>query len=71
MDLVVMDLKMGGSDGLQLIQQIRITFQDIPVILSTGRPAFALEPKLRSGVCFVEKSSDLTELKSKIKKNSG
>jgi DNA-binding response OmpR family regulator len=66
-DLVVMDLKMGGSDGLQLIRQIRSTFEGIPVILSTAYPAFVLDPEFRATDCFVEKNSDLTELKAKIK----
>ena len=67
-DLVVMDLKLGGSDGLQLIKQIRSAFEELPVILSTAYPAFAFEPKYRTTDCFVEKSSDLTELKVKIKR---
>jgi CheY-like chemotaxis protein len=66
-DLVVMDLKMGGSDGLQLMEQIRRTFKTIPVLLSTAYPAFTLDPKFRATGCFVEKSADLTDLKEKIK----
>ena len=67
-DLVVMDLKLGESDGPQLIDRIRSTFEEIPVILSTAYPAFAFDPKYRTTDCFVEKSSDLTELKVKIKR---
>jgi DNA-binding response OmpR family regulator len=66
-DLVLMDLRLGGSDGLKLIERIRSSFDGMPVILSTAYPAFTLDPKLRAPDCFVEKSSDLTELKTKIK----
>jgi DNA-binding response OmpR family regulator len=66
-DLVVMDLKLGESDGLQLIQQIRNKFKDMPVILSTAYPAFTLDPKFRTTDCFVEKCSDLRGLKERIK----
>jgi DNA-binding NtrC family response regulator len=67
-DLVIMDLKLDGSDGIQLMNKIRSTFQGIPVILSTAYPSFAFDPKYRRGDCFVEKSSDLTALKVKIKR---
>jgi DNA-binding response OmpR family regulator len=31
-DLMVMELKMGGSDGLQLIEQVPSTYKQLPVI---------------------------------------
>ena len=67
-DLVVMDLRLGGSDGMQLMAQIRERFKKTPVILSTAYPAFILDPKLRATDCFIEKSSDLAELKEKIRR---
>lgn len=73
-DLVVMDLRLGRDDGLQLIDEIHSSLGSVPVILSTAYPPFTVDPRFGATDCFVEKNSDLTELKEKIKRildNSG
>ena len=66
-DLIVMDLKLTGCDGLKLLEEVRSTYEDLPVILCTAYPAFALDPRSKAADFIVEKRSDLRELKSKIK----
>lgn len=66
-DLIVMDIRLGKHNGLDLLQDIRNTYYDLPVILCTAYPAFQYDMKSIAADYFVIKSSNLTELKAKIK----
>ena len=66
-DLIVMDVKLGKYDGLDLLQDIRNTYYNLPVILCTAYPVFKDELKSIAADYFVVKSSDLRDLKLKIK----
>lgn len=66
-DLVVLDIRLGESNGLDLLQDIRNTYYELPVILSSAYPAFKYDMKSIAADYFVVKSSDLSELKVKIK----
>ena len=65
-DLVVLDIKMVDYDGLDLLQDIRNRFYDLPVILSTAYDTFKEDMKSIAADFYVIKSFDLTELKNKI-----
>ena len=65
-DLVVLDIKMVDYDGLDLLQDIRNKFYDLPVILSTAYDTFKEDMKSIAADFYVVKSFDLTELKKKI-----
>jgi two-component system response regulator (stage 0 sporulation protein F) len=66
-DLVVLDIKMVDYDGLDLLQDIRNRFYDLPVILSTAYDTFKEDMKSIAADFYVVKSFDLSELKRKIK----
>jgi len=66
-DLVVLDIRLGESNGLDLLQDIRNTYYELPVILCSAYPAFKYDMKSIAADYFVVKSSDLSELKVKIK----
>lgn len=66
-DLVIMDVKLGKYNGLDLLHDIRNTHCSLPVILCTARPAFKYDLKSNTADYHATKSSDLSELKSKIK----
>lgn len=66
-DLIVMDIRLGKHNGLDLLQDIRNTYYDLPVILCTAYPAFKYDMKSIAADYYVVKSSNLAELKSKIK----
>ena len=66
-DLIVMDIKLGEANSLDLLQDIRNTYNQLPVILCTGYPAFRTDLKSIAADYYVLKSSDLHELKTKIK----
>jgi len=65
-DLVILDIKMVDWNGLDLLQDIRNHFYDLPVILSTAYDNFKYDMKSIAADFYVVKSFDLTELKNKI-----
>jgi len=65
-DLVVLDIKMVDYNGVDILQDIRNGFYDLPVILSTAYDSFKQDMKSIAADFYVVKSSDLTELKNKI-----
>ncbi len=66
-DLVVLDIKLGEYNGLDLLQDIRNTNYDMPVILSTAYSGFRYDQRSISADYYVIKRSDLKELKTKIR----
>jgi len=67
-DVIVLDIKMAAYDGLDLLQEIRQRFQDLPVIISSAYGAYKGDYKTLAADYYVVKSSDLSELKQKVKK---
>lgn len=65
-DLVVLDIKMVDYNGLDLLQDIRNRFYDLPVILCTAYDTFKEDMKSIAADYYVIKSFDLSELKGKI-----
>lgn len=65
-DLVVLDIKMVDYNGLDLLQDIRNKFYDLPVVLCTAYDTFKEDMKSIAADYYVIKSFDLTELKNKI-----
>ncbi len=66
-DLIVLDIKLGKYDGLDLLQDIRNTWNNLPIILCTAYPSFKYDLKSIAADYYVVKRSDLRELKLKIK----
>jgi len=66
-DLIVLDIILGGYNGLDLLQDIRNTYYNLPVILCTAYSTFKYDLKSIAADYYVVKSSDLKELKLKIK----
>lgn len=65
-DLVLLDIKMAGYNGLDLLQEIRNHFYDLPVILCSAYDSFKRDMKSIAADFYVVKSSDLTQLKKTI-----
>ncbi|KXS55910.1 MAG: two-component system response regulator [Candidatus Adiutrix intracellularis] len=65
-NLVILDIKMVNYNGLDLLQDIRNKFYDLPVILCSAYDTFKDDIKSIAADQYVIKSFDLTELKSKI-----
>jgi DNA-binding response OmpR family regulator len=67
-DLIILDIKMIDYNGLDLLQEIRNKFYNLPVILCTAYDTFKEDIKSIAADFYVIKSFDLTELKNKIAK---
>jgi len=65
-DLIILDIKMVDYNGLDLLQEIRNKFYNLPVILCTAYDTFKDDIKAIAADFYVIKSFDLTELKKKI-----
>lgn len=66
-DVLILDIKMKEYSGLDLLQQIRRKHYDLPVILNSAYSSFKVDLKAVAADYYVVKSSDLTELKDKLK----
>ena len=67
-DVVVLDIKLVEWDGLELFQDIRDRYYNLPVILCTAYDTFKEDPRSMAADDYVIKSFDLAERKTKIKK---
>ena len=67
-DLVVMDINMPGIDGIEAMGRILSKNNKVPVILNTAYSSYKDNFMSWSADAYVIKSSDLTELKSIIRK---
>lgn len=65
-DVVVLDIKMVSSNGLDVLQEIRNKYYNLPVILCSAYGSYKVDVKSIAADAYVVKSSDLTELKNKI-----
>lgn len=65
-DIIILDIKMIDYNGLDLLQDIRNKFYNLPVILCTAYDTFKEDIKSIAADFYVIKSFDLTELKKKI-----
>ena len=65
-DLILLDIRMGQYDGLDLLQNIRNVYYNMPVILFSAYSSFKYDLKSIAANSYVVKSADLTELKKKI-----
>jgi DNA-binding response OmpR family regulator len=70
-DVVTLDIKMVDYNGLDLLQDIRNKFYDLPVILCSAYDTFKDDMKSIAADHYVVKSFDLSELKGKIKEVLG
>ena len=66
-DIIVLDIKMEGMDGLSVLDEVMKRDKTIPVVLNTAYSNFKSDFTTWSADAYVVKSSDLTELKETVK----
>ena len=66
-DLVILDIRLGEYNGLDLLQDIRNSHYDLPVILFTAYSVYKYDLRSMAADYYVVKRSDLTELKIRIR----
>jgi len=67
LDLVILDIRMPGMDGLEALPRILGLKEDLPVILNSAYTQYRESFMSWAADAYVVKSSDLTELKTKVK----
>jgi len=70
-DLVVLDIGMPDMDGLETLGRMLSMNNKLPVILNTAYPSYKDNFMSWAADAYVIKSSDLTELKARIKASLG
>ncbi|MBI5560530.1 MAG: response regulator [Deltaproteobacteria bacterium] len=66
-DLVLLDIKMPGMDGIEVLRKVKERWRKLPVILCTAFPHYKQDFGTWASDAYVVKSSDLRELKEKVK----
>jgi len=67
-DLVVMDIRMPGMDGIEAMGRILSRNNQMPIILNSAYSSYKDNFMSWSADAYVVKSSDLTELKREIRR---
>jgi CheY-like chemotaxis protein len=67
-EVVVLDIRLVDYDGLELLQEIRNQYHDLPVVLCSAYDTYKEDPKSIAADYYVVKSFDLSELKMAIQK---
>jgi len=65
-DLLILDIRLAEEDGLDLLQDVRAAYPNLPVIINTAYDSFRYDSKSLSADYYVVKSYDLFELKLKV-----
>ena len=66
-DVVILDLKMRGMGGLEVLEQIRKEDKELPVIICTAYGEYKRDLSTWASDAYVVKSSDLNNLKRVIR----
>jgi DNA-binding response OmpR family regulator len=66
-DLILLETRLDKINGLDILQDIRDRYYDMPVILCSASPSFRYDMRAIAADYYVTKSIDLSELKFKIK----
>ena len=66
-DLVIMDIRMPGMDGIEAMGRILEEKNEIPVVINTAYSSYKNSFMSWCADAYVTKSSDLTELKDTIR----
>lgn len=66
-DLVTLDIKMDGLDGIETLRRIKEVDKKIPVILCTAYNTYKSDFGTWASDAYIVKSSNMDELKNKVK----
>ena len=68
-DIVSLDIKMPGTDGITFMRRLKKEHDDIPVILCSAYDRYKQDFRVWACDGYVVKSADLTELKNTVKQS--
>jgi len=67
-DLITLDIRMPGMDGIEVLYRIREMNKDIPVIMSTAYGEYRNDFNVWASDAYVIKTANLDELKDTIRR---
>lgn len=67
-DLIILDIKMPGMNGVEFLKKLRLTDKKTPVIMCSAYSDYKREFNVWASDDYIVKSSDLMELKNAIRK---
>lgn len=67
-DLVTLDIKMPGMNGLEVLGEIRKSYKDLPVILCSAYGEYKQDFSCWASDAYIVKSSDIDELIKTIRR---
>jgi DNA-binding response OmpR family regulator len=67
-DLITLDIKMPGTDGIEFLRRLKEKENDIPIVFCSAFGGFKHDFRVWVSDAYVVKSADLSELKNVIKK---
>lgn len=70
-NLVILDIKMPGMDGIEALEKIMSIRNEVPVIIHSAYSHFRENYRTWSAVSYIVKSGDLTELQNAVRKTLG
>jgi DNA-binding response OmpR family regulator len=70
-DLITLDIRMPGMDGIEVLHHIRAMDKEIPVIMSTAYGEYRHDFNVWASDAYVIKTANLEELKRNIRRLLG
>lgn len=67
-DLITLDIRMPGVDGIEFLRLLRERDRDLPVIIVTAYGEYKQDFSVWASDAYVVKSADLDELKAVVRK---
>ncbi|MCK5833031.1 response regulator [bacterium] len=65
-DLVILDIRMPGEDGISALEKMMVKNRNLPVIINSAYPAYRDNFLTWLAEDYIIKSSDLSNLKNKV-----
>ena len=67
-DLITLDIKMPGTDGIDFLRNLKEEVNDIPIVFCSAFGGYKHDFRVWVSDAYIVKSADLSELKDVIKK---
>jgi len=67
LDLITLDIRLPGMNGIEFLRKVKDKKRDLPVLMCTAYDDYKQDFAVWASDAYIVKTSDLTELKAKIK----
>ena len=66
-DLIILDIRLPGMNGIEFLRKVKEKKRNLPVLMCTAYDDYKQDFAVWASEAYIVKSSDLAELKNKIK----